>query len=35
MMEFVETTLVALAVIATLVRVAMIRPHPRAGVVRK
>ena len=34
-MELVETILVTLAVIATLVRVAMIRPHPRASAVKK
>lgn len=34
-MELVETILAALAVIATFVRVAMIRPHPRAGVAKK
>lgn len=34
-MEFVETMLAGLAVIATLVRVAMIRPHPRAGMAKK
>jgi hypothetical protein len=34
-MEFVETILVTVAVIATLVRVAMIRPYPRAGAAKK
>jgi hypothetical protein len=30
-MEFVETVLVAVAVIATVVRIAMIRPRSRPG----
>ena len=34
-MEYVETFLVAVAVIATLVRVAMIRPYARSGAARK
>ena len=34
-MELVETILAALAVIATLVRVAMIRPYSRTGVASK
>ena len=34
-MELVETILVAVAVIATLVRVAMIRPHSRPNVAKK
>jgi hypothetical protein len=34
-MEFIETMLVAVAVIATLVRVAMIRPYSRSGLAKK
>jgi hypothetical protein len=34
-MEFVETILVAVAVIATIVRVAMIRPYARSAVAKK
>lgn len=34
-MEFVETILVAVAVIGTLVRIAMIRPYSRSGATKK
>jgi hypothetical protein len=34
-MEFLETMLVAVAVIATVVRIAMIRPRARAAASRK
>jgi hypothetical protein len=34
-MELVETILVAVAVIATFARVAMIRPYSRSGVAKK
>ena len=34
-MEYVETILVAIAVIGTLVRVAMIRPYAGLGAARK
>jgi hypothetical protein len=34
-MEFVETILVAVAVIATIVRIAMIRPYSRSAAAEK